>query len=86
MLRRFAFAALLCSVAGCFNPDKPTCSYVCADTEPKCPEDYECRPDGYCHLTGTTDVCPFTDAAMPLDMSANASDLPLTVLDLSMVD
>jgi hypothetical protein len=62
-----AFASL--AMGGCFNVDKPTCSYVCADVEPRCPEDYDCRSDGYCHLTGTTGACAFSDAAMPADMS-----------------
>ncbi|HEY1586781.1 MAG TPA: hypothetical protein VGH63_13895, partial [Polyangia bacterium] len=62
-----AFAAA--SFAGCFNVDKPTCSYACSDTTPACPDDYECRTDGYCHLTGTTEACLFSDAAVPLDMS-----------------
>jgi hypothetical protein len=68
-LAAFALAATL-GVSGCFNVDKPTCSYVCSDTTPKCPDDYECRTDGYCHLTGTTAACTFADAAVPLvDMS-----------------
>ncbi len=69
MRRRLIALAALALAAGCFNPDKPTCSYVCADVDPKCPDDYECRADGYCHLIGTTDSCLFSDAAMPLDLS-----------------
>ena len=72
-MRRLLSAAALvlaaASFSGCFNVDKPTCSYACSDTDPKCPEDYECRADGYCHLTGTTEACAFSDAAVPLDMS-----------------
>jgi hypothetical protein len=62
---------LLCAtllLAGCFNPDKPSCSYACADSDPRCPDSYECRSDGYCHLMGTTDTCNFSDASVPLDM------------------
>ncbi|MDB4971483.1 MAG: hypothetical protein JWN44_7172 [Myxococcales bacterium] len=66
--RLILFVAAL-ALPGCFSPDKPTCSYACADTSPKCPESYECRTDGYCHLTGTTTACLFSDAAVPLDMS-----------------
>ena len=73
-----AFAAA--SFSGCFNVDKPTCSFVCSDTTPKCPDDYECRTDGYCHLVGTTDACLFSDAAMPLDMSM---PLDLTPSDMT---
>ncbi|HXU72684.1 MAG TPA: hypothetical protein VN947_25355 [Polyangia bacterium] len=65
-----AFAAA--SFSGCFNVDKPTCSYACSDTTPKCPDDYECRTDGYCHLTGTTEACMFSDASVPIDMSMPA--------------
>ena len=66
------------SVSGCFNPDKPSCSYACSDTTPKCPDDYECRSDGYCHLVGTTDACLFPDAAVPLDMSMMSTAQDLT--------
>jgi hypothetical protein len=61
----------LSGVSGCFNVDKPTCSYACSDTTPKCPDDYECRTDGYCHLTGTTASCSFADASVApiVDMS-----------------
>ncbi len=73
-----AFAAA--SFSGCFNVDKPTCSYACSDTTPACPDDYECRTDGYCHLVGTTDACLFSDAAVPLDMSM---PLDLTPSDMT---
>jgi hypothetical protein len=71
MRRLVASAALaLASLAlsGCFNVDEPVCSYACAEVEPKCPEDYECRSDGYCHKKGTTGACSFS----VLDMSAAA--------------
>ena len=69
LLAILALALSAASVSGCFDVDKPTCSYVCSDTDPKCPDDYECRSDGYCHLVGTTAQCLFSDAAVPLDMS-----------------
>jgi hypothetical protein len=72
MRRLLAIAALALAagtLSGCFNVDKPTCSYACSDTAPACPDDYECRSDGYCHLAGTTASCAFSDAAVPLDMS-----------------
>jgi hypothetical protein len=69
-MRRLLVVATLALGAGCFNPDKPTCSYVCSDTGPKCPEDYECRSDNYCHLVGTVGECGYSDAAVPVDMSA----------------
>ena len=69
-MRRLLLLVATLAVAGCFSPDKPTCSYACSDTEPRCPVDYECRTDGYCHLVGTTTACLFSDAAVPQDMSA----------------
>ncbi len=69
MRHLLAIAALALACAGCFNVDRPVCSYVCADVDPKCPEDYECRTDGYCHLVGSTAACAFSDAAVALDMS-----------------
>jgi hypothetical protein len=73
-MARLASIALvaLCALgfAGCFSVDRPICSYACSDTSPKCPDDYECRTDGYCHLVGTTASCSFADAAVqPLDMT-----------------
>jgi len=82
MLRRLLFVTALALLGGCFSPDKPVCSYSCASTQPACPDDYECRADGYCHLVGTEDQsCGFTappDMAMTLpstDMSGAPSDM-----------
>ena len=81
-MRRLVTAAALCLAAagfsGCFNVDKPSCSYACSDTSPKCPDDYECCLDGYCHLTGTTEACLFSDAAVPLDMAQPPDLTPST--------
>lgn len=71
----------LAPLPGCFQVDQPICSYKCGtgtgSAEPACPEDYECRSDGYCHLTGTTEACTFSDASVVIDMSAAAPDLNL---------
>lgn len=79
-MRRLVMTAALALAAvglpACFNVDKPTCSYACSDTDPKCPDDYECRSDGYCHLVNTTEACAFSDAAVPLDMSKPRDLLP----------
>ena len=73
MRRLVSIVALALAAAsgssGCFNVDKPTCSYACSDTMPKCPDDYTCSSDGYCHLDGTTAACAFSDAAVQLDLS-----------------
>lgn len=44
----------------CFSPDLPACSFICNTDEPRCPGQYECRSDGYCHLVGSTEACPYT--------------------------
>lgn len=46
----------------CFNVDQPICSFVCGPSS-ACPEDYECRSDGYCHLRGSIESCEFSDAS-----------------------
>ena len=41
--------ALVCfALAGCtpFSPDLGGAPYLCADVEPKCPDDYTCKDDG----------------------------------------
>ena len=38
-MRRLVLVTLLLTFAGCFNPDKPVCSFVCAATTPACPDD-----------------------------------------------
>lgn len=68
-MKRLIVLVALALAGGCFNPEKPTCSYACAASGMSCPTDYECRTDGYCHLVGSTDACLFSDAAVPLDMS-----------------
>jgi hypothetical protein len=73
-MRSLLLIATLALAAGCFNPDKPSCSYACNDADPRCPDDYECRADGYCHLIGSTDECLFSDAAVPLDMASQPAD------------
>ena len=67
--------ALATGFAGCFDPDQPTCSYICSESEPRCPDDYECRADNYCHLVGSTEACGFSDAAVVTDFSAVSIDM-----------
>jgi hypothetical protein len=73
---RLALIAAVLVLAGCFSPDQPLCAYSCGDTDPKCPDNYVCLSDGYCHLHGDPTACPYSDAAMgdlamtlPPDMS-----------------
>lgn len=51
---------VLVLLSRCFSPDLPACSFVCGTEEPRCPTQYECRGDGYCHLSGSTEACPYT--------------------------
>lgn len=86
-MRRFVLVTLLFGFAGCFNPDKPSCSFVCAGSAPACPEDYECRADNYCHLIGNSDSCGFSDAATaPSDLSATPPDMVSTPIDFASQD
>lgn len=74
MTRLLALAAVLTCAAGCFSPDNPMCAFTCGDSVGNgrhCPDDYECRADGYCHLLGSTGTCPFST----LDISATVQDL-----------
>lgn len=58
----------LVSLSRCFSPSLPACSFICNKDEPRCPDDYECRSDSYCHLKGSTEECPYTmDLATPPD-------------------
>jgi hypothetical protein len=66
----FLLALPLVTLVGCFEYDEPSCSFKCGlGSVDVCPEDYECKPDGYCHKQGSTDVCPFSDAAIVNDQS-----------------
>jgi hypothetical protein len=78
-MRLFVLASLALALAtgfaGCFNPDQPTCSYICSESEPRCPDSYECRADNYCHLVGSTEACGFADASVSTDLSAVTTDM-----------
>ena len=56
------------SLAACYSPNTPDCSFLCGPAG-SCPDQYECRADGYCHHNGSPDAaCPFA----PLDGSTAA--------------
>jgi hypothetical protein len=89
MLRRPMKIALLvlalAPLAGCFSVEQPPCAFACGDNG-KCPDDYLCMSDGYCHLHGTG-VCLFSDAAPAPDMAtATAPDDLSAAVDMSMPD
>ncbi len=82
----------------CFNPQLPACSFICNSSDgggPACPAEYECRSDGYCHLRGSTESCPYSmdlspapdlwsnaDMSVPSDMTA-ASDMTTAASDMT---
>jgi len=84
-LRRVGYVALGLVLGGgavnlshCFTPDLPACAYRCNATEPRCPDEYECRVDGYCHLKGNDEACPYTQDLVPppvFDLSGRLPDL-----------
>ena len=84
-------AALLLS--RCFSPELPTCAYICNKTEPRCPEQYECRDDCYCHLKGSVEACDFPQdmngcdlASRPPDLAAPRPDMAMSAGDLAGTD
>ncbi len=93
--RRLGYVTLALALAGgalnlshCFAPELPACAYRCNATEPRCPDEYECRVDGYCHLKGNDEACPYTQDLVPppvRDLSGLAPDLTVTG-DLSKSD
>jgi hypothetical protein len=56
----------LVSLSRCFSPTLPACSFICNKDEPRCPEEYECRSDNYCHLKGSSEACPYSMDLSPL--------------------
>lgn len=50
---------ILCALfyGQCFAPSYADCAFRCGPTAPVCPDEYECRADGYCHLRDTDAVC-----------------------------
>lgn len=66
------------TLSRCFSPTLPACSFICNGTDPKCPDDYECRSDHYCHLKDSSEVCPYSMDLLPaptVDMSTPAADM-----------
>ena len=64
-----AIALLVAAAAAlpaCFSPEEPACAFRCDDSannQNRCPENYTCQADGYCHKNGTSSVCPYPDAS-----------------------
>lgn len=43
----------------CFSPTYSDCAFRCGSDEPRCPPDYECRADNFCHKADANNVCIF---------------------------
>lgn len=77
-LTHYVLSALLLIGGGvlwahCFAPTYSDCAFRCAESAPRCPAEYECRSDGYCHLPTSTNSCVFgVDIGVPtFDLSAH---------------
>lgn len=57
----------------CFAPTYSDCAFRCGTGTPSCPAEYECRPDGYCHLPASAAVCAVPDLAAAADLGADAA-------------
>jgi hypothetical protein len=82
-IARIAPLFLIVTLAGCFEFEKPPCTYSCGDGK-KCPDDYACMADGYCHLKGAKmTACVFSDAATAGDQ-ANGGAAEMSLADANM--
>jgi hypothetical protein len=85
LLAGVALFAGAVTLSRCFSPTLPACSFICNTTDPKCPDDYECRSDNYCHLTSSSETCPYSMDLTPapvvdmLDAGDMATAADLTV-------
>ncbi|MFO0578786.1 MAG: hypothetical protein U1A78_32690 [Polyangia bacterium] len=67
--------AAVLALAQCFAPTYSDCAFRCGPQAPLCPDEYECRSDGYCHLRESTASCPYTlDLSPPPDLGAGPLD------------
>ena len=75
LLSTSAALGVALALSRCFSPELPTCSYICNKTEPRCPEQYECRDDCYCHLKGSVEACDFPQDMNGCDLASPPPDL-----------
>jgi len=74
--------------SSCFAPTYSDCAFRCGSGEPRCPDEYVCQSDGYCHLPDSTAVCgpaQGIDLATSLDL-ATPADLLSPDVDADPVD
>jgi hypothetical protein len=61
------------SLSQCFAPTYADCAFRCGPQAPLCPDEYECRADGYCHLrqgtASSADAQSNTSCPYSLDLS-----------------
>ncbi len=70
-LALFLMLAPLFLFSDCFAPTYSDCAFRCGPSDPLCPDEYECRGDGYCHLPSSVVTCAMPDLAPSSDgMSA----------------
>lgn len=41
----------------CFAPNYADCAFRCGSVDPVCPDEYQCQPDGFCHLPNSAAIC-----------------------------
>ncbi len=60
----------------CYVPTYSDCAFRCGTTAPLCPEQYECRTDGYCHLPDSVAVCSLgNDLSVMIDLATDAASV-----------
>lgn len=58
----------------CYAPTYSDCAFRCGPAAPMCPEQYECRVDGYCHLPASMVICAVAhDLGVALDLATAAA-------------
>jgi hypothetical protein len=59
----------------CFAPSYHDCAFRCNPTAPPCPDEYECRSDGYCHLRSSAadGFCALPAAGARIDAGSDAA-------------
>ena len=61
------------TLASCFSPREPPCAFSCMQPPQRCPPNYTCGADGYCHRVGATSACDFEN---PHDAGGDANSAP----------
>lgn len=73
MRQLFGLSLILASTlsAACYAPTYVDCAFRCGSSMPACPDEYECRSDGYCHVHDSAITCSFaTDMSAAQDLAS----------------